>query len=511
MDYSYPIRTSAARHPSRTAVHYRGNDLTYAEIDERADVLAGALIARGLGGRTVGTILLNDPDALVVYLALARAGSVNVPVNTRLRRPEQTYVLTDAGATALVVDREFLEQTRALPLSDVAEVVVTGMGGADLDGETSLTDLLHGSRPDERDLPRVSDSDTATMTYTAGTTGFPKGVVRTHGANLWNIANSALGSPRQPDDIELFTLPIFGIGFLHFAMAALAGGATTVFDRTFDASRCWRLIADHRPTRMFLAPTMMDMMLRLPRSERCDTSCLDLVYCAYEFPRRVRDEALALFGDKFVYMYGLTEAQLVCGRLGTFAAEPTSVGGAMGFMRVRVVDDDLRSMPTGQVGEIAMDGPALMSGYHGLPDATAESLRDGWLFTGDLGYLDKDGQLHFTGRRKETIKTGGFSVDPREVENVLLDVPGTREAAVVGTPDDRWGEMVVAFVVGDETMLEERKIRQRCRAELADFKIPKTIVFLDELPKNPTGKIERGRLRAIAEHNAPDSGKELRS
>ncbi|MQA17326.1 MAG: AMP-binding protein, partial [Pseudonocardiaceae bacterium] len=462
---------------------------------------AGALVERGLTGRTVGTLLLNEPDTLVTYLGLARAGGVNVPVNVRLSSREQEYVLTDAGASCLVVDREYLAQVRELRarLPEVRDVVVCGAGQDELEDEVAFGTLLRGDRPDERDLPRCEDGSPATITYTAGTTGFPKGVVRTHGANLWNVANSALGSPRSTDDVEVFTLPIFGIGFLHFAMAAFIGGATVVLDRAFDASRCWQLIAAHRPTRIFLAPTMVDLMLRRPSDERCDVSSLEVIYSAYEFPKRLRDEALAFFGDKFVYMYGLTEAQLVCGRLGSFAANPTCVGGPMGPMRVRVVGDDGRPLPAGEVGEIVMDGPALMSGYHRLPDATAESLRDGWLHTGDLGYLDDENELHFTGRRKELIKTGGFSVDPREVENVLLDLPGVREAAVIGTPDDRWGEMVVAFVATEEgSDLDEAQLDQHCRTALADFKVPKTVSVVDELPKNPTGKVERGRLRTLA-------------
>ncbi|MPY86092.1 MAG: AMP-binding protein, partial [Actinophytocola sp.] len=203
MDYSYPLRVSASRYPERTAVSFRGASVSYAAVDERADVLAGALVERGLTGRTVGTLLLNEPDTLVTYLGLARAGGVNVPVNVRLSSREQEYVLTDAGASCLVVDREYLAQVRELRerLPEVRDVVVCGAGQDELEDEVAFGTLLRGDRPDERDLPRCEDGSPATITYTAGTTGFPKGVVRTHGANLWNVANSALGSPRSTDDV----------------------------------------------------------------------------------------------------------------------------------------------------------------------------------------------------------------------------------------------------------------------------------------------------------------------
>src|SRR5882757_1306183 len=203
----------------------------------------------------------------------------------------------------------------------------------------------------------------ATIIYTSGTTGFPKGVVRSHCANAWNAVNSALGSPRSVGDVELFNLPIFGIGFLHFLVPALLGGATVVLDGAFDPARAWELLERRRATRTFLAPTMISAMLAQPGHDQRDLAALEIVYTAYAFPERLRKAALTRFGEVFVYMYGLTEAQLTCARREDFAADPTSVGRSMGVSEVAVLDPTGAPRPVGEVGEIAFAGPALMSRY----------------------------------------------------------------------------------------------------------------------------------------------------
>jgi fatty-acyl-CoA synthase len=494
MDYAYVLRVAASKFPRRRSVVFRDQELTFAELDDLVDRTASAFAGLGLAGQTVASVLLNEPSTIAVYLGLARIGAISVPVNTRLTAGEQRYVVENAGASALVVDAEFAEAGLVLrdEVDGVREVLVSN---GDHAGAIALGELAAQQDTGERSTA-VDGGDVATIMYTSGTTGFPKGAMRSHDANLWNVANSALGSPRSMNDLEFFTLPIFGIGFMHFALPTLLAGGCLLLDRAFDPQRTWELVERHRPTRIFLAPTMIDSMLAVPGSERVDASSLEVIYSAYEFPEPLRARALKRFGDRLVHMYGLTEAQLTAAAPGEFAAKPTSAGKPMGLMRLRIVDDDDRPVPTSTVGEILLEGPAAMSGYLGLPDATAETLRDGWVHTGDLGYVDDDGDLHFAGRKKEIIKTGGFTVDPVEVEHRLFELPEVREAAVVGVPDEHWGEMVVAFVVAAPgAEVDEQRVRAHCRERLADYKVPKAVRALDELPKNPTGKIERGRLR----------------
>jgi acyl-CoA synthetase (AMP-forming)/AMP-acid ligase II len=462
MDWSYPLRAACERNPRREALRHRGRSLSFAELERGIADLAAGMAARGLAGETVAWVLPNAPEAIMVTMALARIGAVAVPLNDRLTEEERAFIRDDAGVVA-TIDSD-----------DVAE--------------------LRGEGDPERGWG-VADDAPATIIYTSGTTGAPKGVVRSHRANAWNVVNSALGSPRAPGDVELFTLPAFGIGLLHFAVPALLGGATVVLDDAFDARRVWALLDGSDVTRTFLAPTMMSALLAV--DDGADTTSLTTISTAYELSDGLRARALERFGDVFIYMYGLTEAQLTATRPGEFTAKPGSAGGAMGALRVRIVDPVTgAALPPGETGEIALHGPATMDGYHRRPEETAKVLRDGWVHTGDLGRLDADGDLHYRGRLKEMIKTGGFSVDPREVEQVLAAQEGVAEAAVVGVPDEHWGEMVVAFVAGAGSV-DPEALRAACRARLAGYKVPKHVRVLDALPLNATGKVARARLREL--------------
>ncbi len=482
MDWSYPLRAACERNPRRVALRYRGESVTFAQLESRIAATADGLTGVVAAGSTVAWMLANTPEAVEVSMALARVGAVSVPLNSRLTADELLFIVEDSQATMLLTDPEYRERADALvhrarslrSLALVQELRAAGSG---------------------RESADVDDGALATLLYTSGTTGFPKGVMRTHQANAWNVVNSALGSPRRPEDVELFNLPAFGIGLLHFAIPALLGGATVVLDHSFDAARVWALLHGEAATRTFLAPTMISAMLKIPAHERFDLAALETIYTAYEFPEPLRSKALERFGNVFIYMYGLTEAQLTCARPGEFAAKPGSVGGAMGVMRVQIVDEQRRAVEPGGVGEIAMQGPATMSGYLNRPDETRAALRERWVMTGDLGRIDEDGDLYYVGRSKEMIKSGGFSIDPREVERALLTLPEIREAAVIGAPDTHWGEMVVAFVVSDAADVGEQHVIDTCRARLAAYKLPKRVVFLDALPLNATGKVERGRLR----------------
>lgn len=503
MDYSYPLLCSCERNAGRVALVGRRGSVTYDELEDRIAGLAAGLRELGATGSRVASVMANDPETVEVYMALARCGAVGVPLNTRLAPGEKRYMLEDADVSLIVASDEFAEEAARLAetVASVRGIVTVGEAQGALASVGALRETPPGPEPS---ASATGEEEPATIIYTSGTTGAPKGVVRSHRANSWNAVNSALGSPRTTHDVELFNLPLFGIGFLHFVVPALLGGATIVLDGAFDPVRAWELLERHRATRTFLAPTMLATMLAVEGQEARDIDALELVYTAYAFPARLRERALARFGPRFIYMYGLTEAQLTCSAPGDFEAKPTGVGRTMGVSRVRVVDADGASLPVGETGEIAFAGPSIMTGYHGLADATGETVVAGWVRTGDLGCFDADGDLHYVGRSKEMIKTGGFSVDPVEVENAILMLDEVREAAVVGVEDERWGEAVVAVIsLESGAALEPADVIAACKGEIAGYKVPKHVLVIDELPKNPTGKVERGRLRDLFRARPP--------
>lgn len=493
MDYSYPLLCASERYPQDVALIGRDELVTFAELEQRIACVAGGLKSLGIAGSTVGVLMANRPEAVEAQMALARAGSIAVPINPRLTSREIEFIAADCGLTNIIASDDMVGEARAIQA--IASVISIA---ADAGGDHSLAELRQSAAATSGSSSAIPEDEPATITYTSGTTGRPKGVVRTHRANTWNLVNSALGSPRSRGEVELFNLPVFGVGFLHFLMPALLGGASIVLDEAFDAQRVWHLIGRHHVTRTFLAPTMIASLLALDRQERQNCSSLKTIYTAYAMSPQARARAVDRFGEILVYMYGLTEAQLTCGTTDTFLNEHGNVGRTMGVSRIGVLGPDGTALGPGELGQIAFSGPSVMRGYHNLSDATAEVVLDQWVLTGDLGRLSPSGHLHYEGRIKEIIKTGGFSVDPTEVENVLSALEGVANAAVVGTPDDYWGEAVVAFLVPDEGGLDSADVLARCRSELAGFKTPKAVFMMDELPENATGKIDRAGLRVLA-------------
>jgi fatty-acyl-CoA synthase len=495
MEYSYGLTVAARKWPSRTALVCGGLRTSFAELEARVDRLAAGLLPHGVGrGTAVASMFLNTHHAVELYLALARIGAVLVPINPRAVAPEIVHVLDDAQCGWIVHDQDFDEVARtacrdaALPVRRIRPGASAGDDALDWDACRSDAPLA--------DRPAIDGGEVACILYTSGTTGKPKGVVRTHAANLFNVMNVMIAAPRAEAEVELFTLPVSGIGYIHFLLPSLYAGATVVLLRKFEPRGAWRLLEDEGVTRAFLAPTMMHAMLDVP-PEEARAPRLGTVDTAYEVPDRLRTRIVERFGANVFHMYGLTEAQLFYPSPGSFVAKPGSNGKPMGLMEYRIVDADSREVPCGTPGELQLRGPSAMRGYHRNDEATRRTVVDGWVRTGDLGFVDADGDFHFTGRLKEIIKSGGYNVDPLEVENVLHDAPAVRAAAVVGVADPYWGEAVVAFVVADPGC-DDEALLAHCRARLSGYKVPKHLYRVDALPVNPTGKVERGTLRREA-------------
>ncbi|WP_435180676.1 long-chain-fatty-acid--CoA ligase [Halorussus sp. AFM4] len=501
------LEQTVERHPDRDAIVYPRKDQrwTYAEFDERVNRFANALADLGVGkGDRVATVLYNGSEMAVTVYACAKLGAVFTPLNYRLSADEVEYIVEDAGAHTLLFESATRDAVEgAKPELETVENYVA------IDGETpdyarDFYALLDEGRPDAPTTD-VAEDDVYAFIYTSGTTGRPKGVVHEHRDmvehNLLCIAELDI----TRDDVGLTILPMYHCAELHAMLfSRVARGATNVIHHEFEAADALRAIEDHGVTLLFAAPTVWNALAQGAEETDVDVSSLRVgLYGAAPMPEQVLEDCMEHLCEDYVQAYGMTEI----GPCGVFQPpeDQRSKQGCAGLPAlnhsVRVVEPDADPTETvarGEVGEILVAGPCTMREYWNRPEATAASLREAdgaeWYYTGDLGYRDEDGYLWVVDRKDDMIVTGGENVYPTEVEDVLFSHPDVAEAAIVGEPDDEWGERVVAYVVGDASRDElDRYLREG--DALADFKRPRDYYFVEELPKNPSGKVQKFKLR----------------
>ena len=452
-------------------------------------------------------LLPNCYQGLETILAPMKAGMAVVPLNVRLHPREHEYLLNDSGASVLVYALEFrdhLAQFRE-SLGSVKHFICLGDGpGGDL-GYESLLESATDTAPE----PLIDPGDLAWVFYTSGTTGRPKGAMLTH-RNLLSMMESFLTdiNPTKPDDVLLHAAPIThgsGLAIFHH----IARGAANAFPSTssLDPPKVFAAIQRYRATTMFLAPTMINILAASPDKSRYDLSSLHTVFYGGG-PMHTEHivEAVGTFGNIFVQIFAQGEAPMTVTTLPReehqVDGDPlrlkrlASAGREVTGTQVRIMDDQDREVPPGQMGQIVVRGDLVMKGYWNNPEATAETLRGGWLHTGDLGYMDSEGYVFITDREKDMIISGGANIYPREVDEVIVQHPAVTEVAVVGVPDSQWGESVKALVVLREgAHATEAEIIEYCRQRLASYKKPKSVEFLPSLPKNAYGKVLKRELR----------------
>jgi fatty-acyl-CoA synthase len=464
-------------------------ELSYRELADRVARLASVL--RGVGvrpGDRVAYLGPNHPSLLETLFAAGSVGAVFVPINFRLTAPEIEYVLADSGATMVI---------HGPTQAEVLGAVGSSVGGRRLD-LAEYASLLAGAEPDAGDEP-VGFDDPGVILYTSGSTGRPKGAVLTHGNLTWNCTNVLVETDLAGDEVTLVVAPLFHAAALGMiCLPTLLKGGTVVLHGAFDPGRVLADIRRRRVTLMFGVPTMYQAIAEHPDWAGADLSSVRNLSCGgAPVPLDIIQRYLAR-GLVFVQGYGMTEA--APGVLFLDRAHVTSKAGSAGvpsfFTDVRVVGPDSTPVAPGEKGEVVVSGPNVMPGYWGRPQETADVLRDGWFQSGDVATVDVDGYVYIVDRLKDVIISGGENVYPAEVESALYEHPAVVLCAVIGVPDDRWGEVGRAIVVlRPGQAATEDELRAFLRERLAGYKVPKYVEFVAELPVTGSGKILKGRLR----------------
>jgi long-chain acyl-CoA synthetase len=490
------LTETAGKHGDKVAFKLDDVELSYAALDAASARAAGLLRSRGVEpGDRVGLMMPNVPYFPVLYFGILRAGAVVVPMNVLLKEREVAYYLDDSGAKLLLAWHMFDEAAEAGAAKARSECILVTPG----EFEQVLAEQQPVEEPVERD-----EQDTAVILYTSGTTGQPKGAELTHANLRRNCSVTAALGEFTADDVLLGALPLFhSFGQTCTMNGAIAIGATVTMIPRFDPEKALEIIERDAVTIFQGVPTMYNAMLHANRADSTDVSTLRLCMSG---GAAIPVELIRAFEEKFDCMilegYGLSETSPVASfNHPDRERKPGSIGTAIEGVDMKVVDDDGNDLPQGEVGEIVIRGHNVMKGYWSRPDATADSIdSDGWFRSGDMAKVDEDGYFFIVDRKKDLIIRGGYNVYPREVEEILYEHPAVQEAAVVGIPDDSLGEEVAAAVVLKQgESADASEIKAYVRDQVAAYKYPRKVWFVDELPKGPTGKILKREIEAPAE------------
>lgn len=503
------LAKSLDKYAERTALVTQERNVGYRELERQSNALANALARRGIGREDrVGILLPNTPKYVISDLGIVKAGATRLPVNRMLTEDEIAYILTDAGARAVICDAEYVEFVRELvEESDQLEVCI----GVSPDLEKHQDDFASFDAVcrncDESGPPDISPDpeNVAAHFYTSGTTGRPKGVVHTHRSVVLNLHANAAELDVSSNDRQLLMTPLTHSAGVSL-WSGLLRGTTAIVWKGFDADRALAAIDRYDVSWTYMVPTMIYRVLnRYDPTEHNLGSLETVAYgSAPMSPSRLR-EALEIFGPIFIQFYAQTEIPNIVTTLGKqeheYALEAnqeellTSAGKPCLMSDVKIVNPDTgEPLPANEEGEIAATAPYRMREYHNRPKATRETLRDGWILTGDMGKIDQDGFVYLLGRKHDMIITGGMNVYPTEVEDALSEHPSVGAVAVIGVPHEDWGEAVLAVVVPTDD-LSEPELKSHADEVLADHKKPKRVRLVDELPTTSYGKVDKQALR----------------
>lgn len=503
------LRRAARLYSRKEAIIDGRKSFSYADLNSRANRLTNSLLQLGMKkGDRIAFMGNNSHQFVEYYFGCAKAGFVTVPVNARFSPEEASYIVNHSESTAFIHTEEMEAVIGKMRPNTpgVRWFISTGKGRSGLLSYEEILNQASGKEPDEE----VGPDDVAMIMYTSGATGIPKGVITTQKNIMANTNTMCLELRIGPEDITVLVMPLYHNGGLWPIMAQVYRGGTTVLLPHFDLEAMLKTIEEKKVTFLNLVPTMLLRMVTHPNLSAYNLESLRLImYAGAPIPLRQLKKAMRVLGPhRFYNSLGCTEAS---GNLisfpttdhalkGPMASKLGSVGkDAMG-VEIAIVDEQGNEVPTGKTGEIVARGDNITQGYLKMPEETAQTFKKGWFHSGDMGYRDEDGYVFVVDRKKDIIISGGENVASREVEDVLYGHPAVREASVIGVPHEEWGEAVKAIVVlkpGSAGTVTEADLIEFCKAKLAGYKKPRSVDFVDELPKNAAGKIDKAKLKRL--------------
>jgi fatty-acyl-CoA synthase len=514
MDLSDWIKCHADTTPDKPAILFEGGEMSYASLAQRIDLFARVLIA-GLGiqpGQRVAYLGQNSPEQIALLFACARVGAILLPLNWRLAAPEHVQLLKLSRPRAFFVDHGFVEHVNGLRDQIEAMELVSFSGAGDGWHDFEELAAQAGDISSMQVPTGLSDKDGLLLCYTSGTTGTPKGALLSKNAMAWNAENSVDMHDMTADDVVLTVLPMFHVGGLNIqTVPALITGATVVILRQFDVDLFYQAFEHSPVTLTLVVPTVMHLLMADERwsKDKDKLASLRMISIGSTTVPESLVNAVCDWGVPLVQVYGSTETCPIAAYTppGDARRKPASTGKTAKYCHIRIADMSGQELPVGESGEILVSGPNVMTEYWHDPESTKEVLSGRWLHTGDIGHFDEEGFLYVDGRLKDMIISGGENIYPALIENVLSELDGIEEVAVVGRPDDHWGEVAVAVVVvKDGSDVNAERILDFCSGRISRFSCPREAIRVDHLPRNAMGKVLKKEIRQLVQKKAINRG-----
>lgn len=494
------LTSTASRLPNQPVIHFKRTQLTYSELQTKVYNVAAGLKEQGIKkGMNVALMMTNRPEYIITYFAILANGGTVIPINPTFKEQEVTYIVNDSESEILIIEdasKQVVE--RAM---DGFKTVKEIINYSDTKDERFLSWHQLDTSASISEIVPLHESDVAQIIYTSGTTGSPKGAMITHGNLNWMAITAAVYNQFVPSDRILCVLPLFhAYAKLQGFLAPIAHGCSIYLEERFHPVETLKAIAENEITVFLGVPTMYAFFAQVPHLvEQLDFSKLRTAGSGgASLPAELLHKTNEWLGVDISEGYGLTESTVML--MTTHRSLPkkvNSVGMPLPGIDLKVIDPEGNEVALREVGEIIFRGPNMMKGYYKKPDETANTIKDGWLYTGDLAYRDEDGYHFIVDRKKDIIIRGGFNIYPREIEELLYQHPAVVECSVIGRPDPVFGEKTVAYVVTKDAGLTEEAVRNYCKEKLAEYKVPDYIRFIEEIPKSGTGKILKTVLKDL--------------